>query len=450
VYSLQKDLIHWTTQALQKLVPDRSNLSAEAKEAELLHTAFVEELIGKSERIVVNLSAFTSNVVKCCAEFVAHETQLKRDGHDENAEHEQRELIRFETECKKWIEINKNLQTELRGVTTTVDKRIKSARSERRTKIDLSEKNFDLNEKETDKTIQEFESEIDEQSQILLNKESTAILDSLLSATERTDDLHELGKRRASTHIKGDKTKASKSVHRKKGHGKPDKKGIHISDIKDNGHTKSVQDQVGPEEDHPHNDQTFKSEFEEIASASSATHETIRVDEKFQNAGHDLQLTDEEDERETMEILGYDSSTRTVPLDSTGFSSIGLEDGANQSVLAVEFLQQQLIQAERRAQLAQERISVVETELAEALQKMRSIERSSAIRTPSNEEGVVHIIHEVRRTTPTPATRTKSNLNVPETGRRTSITTASGKDRDHKDHHRVGSSRGRNHEDKTK
>jgi hypothetical protein len=119
-----------------------------------------------------------------------------------------------------------------------------------------------------------------------------------------------------------------------------------------------------------------------IESVKADSHDVLGVDSGISLNQHST---------DKLEVIGYDSSTRTVALTPPPPVLTGQSDGTVASAASgyaafasVQFLQQQLVLTESRAQEAEERAVAAEAALVEALEKLHSLEQHSrsATETP--------------------------------------------------------------------
>ncbi|XP_064649134.1 axonemal dynein light chain domain-containing protein 1-like isoform X2 [Lineus longissimus] len=115
VSQLHTEMVKWMVQMLLRIAPDMEANSAEAHEMVLLGSTSVSDLQTNAKSLFERLDSFTRYVSLCCNNIVKDAMQRKVDAHEENADHEYKELQNLKSESDEWIQTAILLLHELTG-----------------------------------------------------------------------------------------------------------------------------------------------------------------------------------------------------------------------------------------------------------------------------------------------------------------------------------------------
>ncbi|XP_074655207.1 axonemal dynein light chain domain-containing protein 1-like [Tubulanus polymorphus] len=312
VSSLHTEMVKWMVHMLLHIAPDREENSAEAKEMVLLGASSITELTNNAHTLFERLDNFTRYLAICCENVVRAEMQRKLDLQEENADLEFKDLQRTQNECDEWIDTAMLLLNELTGEVIHF-----KSRSSTMIKSEADRQNTDLSSVTVpiEKPIESVEPTVAEEEDI-----------------QKEEDHEEV---------------------------------VGVSSVYD-----------GPE---PETSKTTA----EMVSVPIETVETDPTEETDQAAAAEVV------EEEKLEKIGHDSNTHFADLqqDPDGappptehrMSSEDIvppdTEKAYEALATVQTLQNQLVAAEERAQLAEDKARSMENELISAMEKIRALER---------------------------------------------------------------------------
>lgn len=348
VTQLHSAMIRWMITVLLRLTPDMEDKELEEinKETddqevdaslgggEILLQAIPEEICSRAQRLFEELRKFSGLLAKCCSDLVIDLMQEKRDQGDEHADMDFKDLKRLSVECEGWIRTARLLIQDVMGEDFVFED--VSANTKRGADRAVS----------TDSKVTETEAEDSDTKQIEKVEEAEPVKE----AEKQDADKHG-----AVLEVQEDSAKEQAPVE-----------------------TTDTSDVTGPAVD---------------------TSEETKGDESGKGPDEALLVEgpDQEQDASRMHVLGHDDNIRTKSLEELPpdqeLELLTVPEGEGQlparspspdtkkaleALAAVERLQAQLLETEERAQAAEERAIQAETDLKQALEKIRALERSAS------------------------------------------------------------------------
>lgn len=348
VSQLHSAMIRWMITVLLRLTPDMEDKELEEinKQAsdqevdaslgggEILLQAIPDEICNRAQRLFAQLRDFSVVLTKCCSDLVIDLMQERRDQGDEHADMDFKDLKRLAVECDGWIRTACLLVQDVMGEDFVF---------------------VDQSAGVKGKTSNEA---ISTETKVAVVEES--------EKTEQREDGSE--------------------------------------NIEDAESDKSQ----GPM---PLGEQYKKTDAREQHEDSSPVTGAMKRNSEGgpptePESGADVEEGDQQSDESRMHVLGHDDNIRTKSLEELPadqeieFLTVPEVDGqqpvrspspdtkkALEALAAVERLQTQLLETEERAQAAEERAIQAETELKQALERIRALERSASRASASTGDG---------------------------------------------------------------
>lgn len=350
VTQVHSAMIRWMITVLLRLTPDMEDKELEEIDkqtgdqevdaslggGEILLQAIPEEICNRAQRLFEQLRAFSVLLTKCCSDLVIDLMQERRDQGDEHADMDFKDLKRLSVECEGWIRTAGLLIQDVMG-DDFVFQDLSAGKKEKGPDRAVSTDSKATGGESQDEDIKQPE-----------NAEQT---DQQAIATEHQE--HE--KPEVKTVMPEDSGRVDAP--------KKPAEGSHVT-------------APAIETSHP-----------------EAKEETGERPEE----GREVEAGDQDQDESRMHVLGHDDNIRTKSLEELPadqeLEHLTVPEGENQqparspspdtkkaleALAAVERLQAQLLETEERAQMAEERAIQAETELKQALEKIRALERSAS------------------------------------------------------------------------
>lgn len=350
VTQIHSAMIRWMITVLLRLTPDMEDkemdeidkqtgeqeVDASLGGGEILLQAVPEEICNRAQRLFEQLREFSVVLTKCCSDLVIDLMQERRDQGDEHADMDFKDLKRLAVECEGWIRTAGLLIQDVMGDDFVFEDLSVGVKGKE------SEKEISTDSKATPVESQDEDPKQTENAQETEERSPTA-------EQQETEKVH-----------------------------------ITASLPADNGKTDSPK----------------KSYDESRVTAPTVKTSQEKTEEQTENepeGGPEAEAGEQEQDESRMHVLGHDDNIRTKSLEELPadqeleFLAVPESEGqqparspspdtkkALEALAAVERLQAQLLETEERAQTAEERAIQAETELKQALEKIRALERSAS------------------------------------------------------------------------
>ncbi|XP_020618075.1 axonemal dynein light chain domain-containing protein 1-like [Orbicella faveolata] len=348
VTQLHSAMIRWMITVLLRLTPDMGDkeleeinkqtddqeVDASLGGGEILLQAIPEEICNRAQTLFAELRKFSVLLTKCCSDLVIDLMQERRDQGDEHADMDFKDLKRLTVECEGWIRTARLLIQDVMG--------------------------------------DDFVFE-DASAGVKKGTDRVGSTDSKTTVVESQD---------------GDAKQAEKADERDRTPTGEQQE----ADTK--GTTIEVQEEPAKEDASV---PAAQPPDVNAAAVETSLEKTEEESAKDPEGAPEMEKGDQEEDDSRMHVLGHDDNIRTKSLEELPADKelelLAVPEGEGQqparspspdtkkaleALAAVERLQSQLLETEERAQAAEERAIQAETDLKQALEKIRALERTAS------------------------------------------------------------------------